>query len=413
MFHVAAGGVCPYSPVVGTKAALILGGGGITGGMYELGALSAMDDFIVSGRKSGAFDLYVGISAGSILAAFLANGITVREMCSAVLGEEGQSLLMRREDIYEMSVRALFRSAGRFLRNLVPAVRHTRRSGQSVTFLNVLAVLQQFLPSGFFSNANLERYVSRILSEEGRSNDFRSTRARLSIVATELDTGERWVFGEGGREDVPISKTIQASTAIPVFFEPVRIDDRYFIDGAAERIGHLDIPAAWGADLIVMINPIVPIYNDRSLVCIPTLDGQCGTITERGVTAVAEQSFRINSRVKLELGTLLFRADHPETDLFVIEPSPAESNLFLYGSMNFAERVQTLNYGYNSAVYFFMENFDDLRARFSRNGMEVSLERLAADRFLRQSVPPKGRRRYGIVRQRTTVPERNDSPPGR
>jgi predicted acylesterase/phospholipase RssA len=48
---------------VETKTALVLGGGGITGGMYELGALSAMDDFIVSGRKSGEFDLYVGISA--------------------------------------------------------------------------------------------------------------------------------------------------------------------------------------------------------------------------------------------------------------------------------------------------------------------------------------------------------------
>jgi len=41
-------GEYPYALCVGTKAALILGGGGITGGMYELGALSAMDDFIVS-----------------------------------------------------------------------------------------------------------------------------------------------------------------------------------------------------------------------------------------------------------------------------------------------------------------------------------------------------------------------------
>jgi hypothetical protein len=92
-------GEYPYAFCVGTKAALILGGGGITGGMYELGALSAMDDFIVSGRKSGEFDLYVGISAGSIL-----------------------------------------------------------------------TVLQQFLPAGFFSNANLEQYVARTLSGEGRTN---------------------------------------------------------------------------------------------------------------------------------------------------------------------------------------------------------------------------------------------------
>ena len=178
------------------------------------------------------------------------------------------------------------------------------------------------------------------------------------------------------------------------------------MDGAAERVGHLDIPAAAGADLIVMINPIVPIYNDRAAVCIPTIDGQCASLTERGVTAIAEQAFRINSRVKLELGALLFVADHPETDLLMIEPSPAESSLFLYGSMNFAERVHSLNYGYNSSVYYFVENFDRLRERFARHGMEVSLERLAADRFLHHSPSPEKRRRFGLKRQQSPVPAR-------
>ena len=392
-----------YAFHVETKAALVLGGGGITGGMYELGALSAMDDFIVSGRTSAEFDLYVGVSAGSILAAFLANGITVKEMCSAVLGEGDRGLLLRREDIYEFRFRNMLRFLGRSVRNLGSAVRHIRKSGEPVTFLNVLAVLQQFMPSGFFSNENLERYVARTLSEGGRSNDFRSVRKPLAIVATEVDTAERWIFGEGGRKDIPISKAIQASTAIPVFFEPVRIEDNYFVDGAAERVGHLDIPAAMGADLIVMINPIVPIYNDRSVVCIPTIDGQCASITERGVTAIAEQTFRINSRVKLELGALLFRADHAGTDLLMIEPSPAESSLFLYGSMNFAERVHSLNYGYNSSVFHFIENFDTLRECFARHGMEVSLERLAADRFLQQAVVPPGRRRFGMKREKSAV----------
>jgi hypothetical protein len=90
----------------------------------------------------------------------------------------------------------------------------------------------------------------------------------------------------------------------------------------------------------------------------------------------------------------------------MIEPSPAESSLFLCGSMNFAERVHSLNYGYNSSVYYFMENFDILRERFARHGMEVSLERLAADRFLQQTVIPPGRRRFGLTRQQSTAPAR-------
>ena len=74
------------------------------------------------------------------------------------------------------------------------------------------------------------------------------------------------------------------------------------------------------------------------------------------------------------------------TDCVMIEPSPAGSSLFLYGSMNFAERVHSLNYGYNS--------------------MDVSLERLAADRFLQQAVVPAGRRRFDLIRQQSTVPAR-------
>jgi len=105
-----------------------------------------------------------------------------------------------------------------------------------------------------------------------------------------------------------------------------------------------------------------------------------------------------------ELGALLFRTDHPGTDLLMIEPSPAESSLFLYGSMNFTERVHSLNYGYNSSVYYFIENFDMLRECFARHGMEVSLERLAADRFLQQAAVSASRRRFGLKSQQSTVP---------
>ncbi len=91
-------------------------------------------------------------------------------MCSSVLGEGNQGFFLRREDIYELPLGNLFRFLGRSLRSLGSVVRHIRKSGQPVTFLNILAILQQFLPAGFFSNANLERYVARTLSGEGRTS---------------------------------------------------------------------------------------------------------------------------------------------------------------------------------------------------------------------------------------------------
>jgi hypothetical protein len=57
-------------------------------------------------------------------------------------------------------------------------------------------------------------------------------------------------------------------------------------------------------------------------------------------------------------------------------------------------------------VHYFIENFDRLQECFARHGMEVSLERLSADRLLQQSSVPGGRRRFGLKRQQSKVPAR-------
>ena len=62
-----------------SKTALVLGGGGFTGGVYEIGALRAFDLLAVN-RTVNDFDVYVGTSAGSFVASMLANGVTPEEM---------------------------------------------------------------------------------------------------------------------------------------------------------------------------------------------------------------------------------------------------------------------------------------------------------------------------------------------
>src|SRR4051794_22644355 len=66
-----------------SKTALVLGGGGFTGGVYEIGALRALDLLSVN-RTINQFDVYVGTSAGSFVAALSANGITPEEMMRVV-----------------------------------------------------------------------------------------------------------------------------------------------------------------------------------------------------------------------------------------------------------------------------------------------------------------------------------------
>src|ERR1700678_2878064 len=69
-----------------SKTALVLGGGGFTGGVYEIGALRALDLLAVNSTINN-FDVYVGTSAGSFIAALCANGVTPEEMMRVVTGQ--------------------------------------------------------------------------------------------------------------------------------------------------------------------------------------------------------------------------------------------------------------------------------------------------------------------------------------
>src|SRR5271155_3164823 len=65
------------------KTALVLGGGGFTGGVYEIGALRALDLLAVNSTVN-QFDVYVGTSAGAFIATLCANGVTPEEMMKVV-----------------------------------------------------------------------------------------------------------------------------------------------------------------------------------------------------------------------------------------------------------------------------------------------------------------------------------------
>jgi predicted acylesterase/phospholipase RssA len=73
----------PPAPPRRDKTALVLGGGGFTGGVYEIGALRALDLLAVNSTVN-KFDVYVGTSAGSFIAALCANGVTPEEMMRVV-----------------------------------------------------------------------------------------------------------------------------------------------------------------------------------------------------------------------------------------------------------------------------------------------------------------------------------------
>src|SRR4051812_21847569 len=65
---------------------LALAGGGPLGGIYEVGALLALDDSI-EGLDLTALDVYVGVSSGGFVAAALANGLSPAQMFQLFIAE--------------------------------------------------------------------------------------------------------------------------------------------------------------------------------------------------------------------------------------------------------------------------------------------------------------------------------------
>ena len=101
-----------------------------------------------------------------------------------------------------------------------------------------------------------------VLSDPDRSNDFRELERELLLIATDVDTCERIVIGEGEWADVPISKGVAASGALPIVYEPYELRGRQLIDGGIISTTNVDIAVEAGAKFIVVVNPLVPYVND-------------------------------------------------------------------------------------------------------------------------------------------------------
>src|SRR5450759_5157679 len=246
------------------KTALVLGGGGFTGGVYEIGALRALD-LLAANRTINQFDVYVGTSAGAFVASLCANGITPEEMMRVVTHQGPQTFRdIDLGDLLRLNLPELARTGVRLPLRMASLVRQLLPQLGQVSLIDILLGLAEVLPSGAYTGEGIECYLRRVLEEDGRHDDFRALEHELYLVATDLDSCERIVFGADGFDDVPISTAVRASGALPMVYAPVRVGDRELIDGGIVSTTNLDIAVEAGADLVIVINPMVPFVNDRS-----------------------------------------------------------------------------------------------------------------------------------------------------
>lgn len=359
-----------YMPEVGErdKIALVLAGGGLTGAVYEIGALRAIDDLLVD-LSVKDFDIYVGTSAGALVSSFVANGLSPHEVMQALDNRHPELHGLSVGDLFRWNLDDAMRSVARLPHTLSTIARTIAGNVGDVAVADLLWELTQVLPPGVYNGGALEQYVRSVLDRPGYTNRFQQLRKEFYIVATELDNGTRAVFGRGHMEEVQISQAVAASSAVPILYRPVQIYEKDYVDGFLNGAASIDLAIEAGAKLIVCINPMVPFDAAHSR-------PHEHYIRQHGLQAVFNQSLRtlLHSSLKYHIKNL--RMKYPDVDIILIQPGLDDLEMFSHNPMHYSGRIAVAQHGFESVTRGILGNIDFYRSILARHAIKLHTDLL-------------------------------------
>src|SRR3954453_11454349 len=359
-----------------SRTALVLGGGGFTGGVYEIGALRALDLLAVN-RTVNEFDVYVGTSAGSFVAALVSNGVTPEEMMRGVnqqvptpFEDVDRGTLMR-PNYAEYAQSVLL-----FPLRLLGLARSLVGQLGSSSLIDIGVGIAEALPSGAYDGRAVEDYLKKVLGDPDRSNDFRLLESELYLTATDLDTCERVVLGGPDWDDVPISRAVAASTALPMVYKPQEVKGRHLIDGGIRSTTNVDIAVERGAKFVIVVNPLVPYVNDFQKVIPTMLGSRVRRVRDMGFPQIGYQTFKLLAHQRLHEAVSHWREKYPGVDIILIEPDPNDELMFETNILNSTRRVEIARHGFESVTLKLGQDYDELKAVCAKHGIEISATRV-------------------------------------
>jgi len=360
-----------------SRTALVLGGGGFTGGVYEIGALRALDLLAVN-RTVNQFDVYVGTSAGSFVAALTANGVTPEEMMRVVnqqvptpFRDVDRGTLMRPNALEFAQTAALLPL------RMLGLARTFATQMRSTSLIDLAVGVAEALPSGLYDGRGVHDYLESVLSDPDRVNDFRLLDNELFLTATDLDTCERIVLGGADWDDVPISRAVAASTALPMVYKPVEIKGRHLVDGGLRSTTNVDVAVEAGAKFVIVVNPLVPYVNDFQKVIPTMLGSRVRRVRDMGFPQIGYQAFKLIAHQRLHEAVSHWKERYPGVDIILIEPDPNDELMFETNILNFTRRVEIARHGFESVTLKLASDYDELRDVCAKHGIEISAKRVS------------------------------------
>jgi predicted acylesterase/phospholipase RssA len=378
------------------KFGLALAGGGPLGAFYEVGTLHAIGESI-RGLDLTNLDMYCGVSSGAMIAGGLANGIDTTEMGVVFI----HNASLEYPVTPGLFLRPAFREYWQRLASVPGLVTHVlaqylRDPGKD--WAEALDPLGRLVPTGLCDNGPFEQFLAHLFSGRGRTNDFRKLRRKLFIVATELNTGDSVRFGEPRFDHVPISRAIQASTALPGLYPPVEIDGHTYADGALLRTMNASLLLDAGADFVICINPLVA-FDASSAPRRRTKDGsKPRDLIRGGLPTVLSQTFRAMIQSRMKVGMRTYKQDYPDTDVLLFEPDRGDEEMFFQNVFRYADRKRLAEHAYQRTRRDLLAQADGLGRILARHGhgMRHHLLRDTSRTFL-DSVRERRRRQQPVT----------------
>ena len=342
-----------------SKIALVCAGGGVTGALYEIGCLKALDETL--DLDLTRLDFYVGVSGGAFVASLLASGFGPGEIYREITTGGASPFGVPAAAIFRLGVAEYARRALRIPGATLKAAK-ALFSGDTTSPRDVLLPFLEVIPPGLLDNSGVEEFLRNLLVRFSKTNDFEELHTPLRIVAVDLDRGETVAFGDRKHRAVTISEAVQASTALPGLYRPVRLKGKDYVDGGVTKTAHINLAIRQGADLVICINPLVPILNGASR-------SSLGPLSSHGVDTVLGQVLRILLHGRFEYGLKRYRTEHPEVDILLIEPKRDDLTMFRYDIMRYSARKALTRHGRLSALLTLRDRKEKLAKTLARHGV--------------------------------------------
>lgn len=132
------------------------------------------------------------------------------------------------------------------------------------------------LPKGLIQGQKLNQTLRKLTLPVARITDFDDLPTPFRAVATDLETGEAVVIGDGD-----LTSAMRASLSAPGVFSPVEREGRLLVDGGLSENLPIDVAREMDVDVLIVVDVGFPLLNRDKLNSAPTISNQAVAILVR------------------------------------------------------------------------------------------------------------------------------------